>query len=157
MHSSAGACASASRTRRRARCLRRFRARRHANRARFERVAGRTWRGIGGVCWVLALAMFNVTVQLSTPRWVLGRGLALYQAAAFGGMAAGSCVWGLVAEGYDTRTALTSAAVLLLAEPLSGCAFRSLQVRPTIWNRSTASRCRTSPSTYAGEAVQLPC
>ena len=42
---------------------------------------------IGGVCWVLALAMFNVTVQLSTPRWVLGRALALYQTATFGGMA----------------------------------------------------------------------
>jgi predicted MFS family arabinose efflux permease len=48
---------------------------------------------IGGACWVLALALFNTTVQLSAPRWVLGRALALYQTAAFGGMAVGSWVW----------------------------------------------------------------
>jgi MFS family permease len=70
---------------------------------------------IGGACWVMALAMFNVTVQLSTPRWVLGRALALYQTATFGGMALGSWIWGLVAEGYDTRAAFLAAAVLMLA------------------------------------------
>ncbi len=69
---------------------------------------------IGGVCWVLALAMFNVTVQLSTPRWVLGRALALYQTCAFGGMALGSWIWGLVAEKYGIDAALLAAAVLML-------------------------------------------
>lgn len=69
---------------------------------------------IGGVCWVLALAMFNVTVQLSTPRWVLGRALALYQTATFGGMALGSWIWGLVAERYGIDAALLSAAALML-------------------------------------------
>jgi predicted MFS family arabinose efflux permease len=47
-----------------------------------------------GACWVVALSLFNVTVQLSTPRWVVGRALALYQTATFGGMAAGSWLWG---------------------------------------------------------------
>lgn len=70
---------------------------------------------IGGACWVMALAMFNVTVQLSTPRWVLGRALSLYQTATFGGMALGSWVWGLVAEGHEIRIAFLSAAVLMLA------------------------------------------
>jgi hypothetical protein len=28
-----------------------------------------------GACWVLALSLFNVTVQLSTPRRVAGRAL----------------------------------------------------------------------------------
>jgi MFS family permease len=69
---------------------------------------------IGGVCWVLALAMFNVTVQLSTPRWVLGRALALYQTATFGGMALGSWIWGVVADRYGIDAALLSAAVLML-------------------------------------------
>ena len=69
---------------------------------------------IGGACWVIALSMFNVTVQLSTPRWVLGRALALYQTATFGGMALGSWVWGLVAERYGTDAALLGAAVLML-------------------------------------------
>lgn len=47
-----------------------------------------------GAAWVLALSLFNVTVQLSTPRWVVARALALYQTAVFGGMAAGSWLWG---------------------------------------------------------------
>ena len=55
---------------------------------------------VGGACWVLALSLFNVTVQLSTPRWVVGRALSLYQTATFGGMALGSWIWGVVAEAH---------------------------------------------------------
>src|SRR5690606_41430192 len=54
-----------------------------------------------GVAWVLALSLFNVTVQLSTPRWVVGRALALYQTATFGGMAVGSWLWGVVAHAFS--------------------------------------------------------
>jgi MFS family permease len=75
---------------------------------------------IGGACWVVALSMFNVTVQLSTPRWVLGRALALYQTATFGGMALGSWIWGLAADGLGTRAALLAAAIALLAGALVG-------------------------------------
>ena len=74
----------------------------------------------GGASWVLALALFNVTVQLSTPRWVVGRALALYQTAAFGGMALGSWLWGAVAEAYDPATALLAAAAAMLAGGLVG-------------------------------------
>jgi MFS family permease len=67
---------------------------------------------LAGACWVLALSTFNVAVQLSAPRWVVGRALALYQTAAFGGMAAGSAVWGVLAERFDSGDALlVSAAV----------------------------------------------
>lgn len=48
-----------------------------------------------GWAWVLALAQFNTTVQLSTPRWVVGRAMAFYQMFAFGGMALGAWVWGM--------------------------------------------------------------
>lgn len=65
---------------------------------------------IGGASWVLALALFNVTVQLSTPRWVVGRALALYQTAAFGGMALGSWLWGVIAENQGPAEALLLAA-----------------------------------------------
>ena len=51
---------------------------------------------------MLTLALFNTTVQLSTPRWVVGRALALYQTATFGGMALGSWLWGSVAEAHGT-------------------------------------------------------
>jgi MFS family permease len=52
---------------------------------------------IAGGGWVLTLSTFNVTVQMSTPRWVVARALALYQVAAFGGMALGSWGWGVAA------------------------------------------------------------
>ena len=73
-----------------------------------------------GASWVLALSLFNVTVQLSTPRWVVARALALYQTATFGGMAAGSWVWGSVASAYSWQDALTSSAVLLAIGALVG-------------------------------------
>jgi MFS family permease len=69
---------------------------------------------LGGASWVLALALFNVTVQLSTPRWVVGRALALYQTAAFGGMALGSWLWGLIAESHGPADAMLAAAAAAL-------------------------------------------
>lgn len=70
---------------------------------------------VAGAGWVLALSTFNVTVQMSAPRWVVGRALALYQMAAFGGMAAGSWIWGLVAEEKGVATALIASGVAQLA------------------------------------------
>ncbi|MGD9912949.1 MAG: MFS transporter [Rhizobiaceae bacterium] len=85
---------------------------------------------IGGACWVTALSMFNVTVQLSTPRWVLGRALALYQTATFGGMALGAWIWGLVAQVYHPESALLAAAAVLLAGAVLGIVL-PLPVKPS--------------------------
>ncbi|TNC72954.1 MFS transporter [Rubellimicrobium roseum] len=68
-----------------------------------------------GAGWVLALSSFNVTVQMSTPRWVVARSLALYQMAAFGGMAGGSWLWGTVAENVAVPAALMGAGAVLAA------------------------------------------
>ncbi len=70
---------------------------------------------VSGASWVIALSLFNVTVQLSTPRWVVGRALSLYQMATFGGMAAGAWIWGVVAEALGSDSALFASAALLLA------------------------------------------
>lgn len=75
---------------------------------------------LGGAAWVLALSTFNVTVQLSTPRWVVARALSLYQMSAFGGMATGSWLWGAVAERSDVGTALSGAALVMAACALVG-------------------------------------
>lgn len=90
---------------------------------------------VGGASWVLALSLFNVTVQLSTPRWVVGRALALYQTATFGGMALGAWLWGVVAETYGTSEALMISAATLLAGAAVGLryampALRSLNLDP---------------------------
>ncbi|NYT62970.1 MFS transporter [Alcaligenaceae bacterium] len=73
-----------------------------------------------GACWVVTLSLFNVTVQLSTPRWVVGRALSLYQTATFGGMAAGSWIWGLTADGYGPEQALIASGVVLVLGALVG-------------------------------------
>jgi hypothetical protein len=70
---------------------------------------------LSGAAWVLALSTFNVSVQMSSPPWVLGRALASYQMVAFGSMAVGSWVWGEFAHAYDLRLALLVAAALLAA------------------------------------------
>jgi MFS family permease len=62
--------------------------------------------------WVVALSTFNVSVQLAAPRWVVGRAMALYQMFAFGGMAAGSWLFGLVAEHHGIMIALSTAAAM---------------------------------------------
>jgi len=75
---------------------------------------------LAGACWVLALSMFNVTVQLSTPRWVVGRALALYQTGTFGGMAAGSWIWGAMSERVGPSPTLMLVAALLVIGALIG-------------------------------------
>lgn len=73
-----------------------------------------------GACWVLALSLFNVSIQLSTPRWVVGRALSLYQTATFGGMAAGSWCWGAVADASGLAWSLGVAGAVLLGCGLVG-------------------------------------
>ena len=65
---------------------------------------------VGGGAWVVALSLFNTSVQISTPRWVVGRAMSLYQMAIFGGMALGSWVWGTLAEVTTLAYALLTAA-----------------------------------------------
>ena len=75
---------------------------------------------LAGACWVVSLSLFNVTMQMSTPRWVVGRALALYQTGVFGGMAIGSWLWGALSETIGTNGALTGAALVLLAGAMIG-------------------------------------
>ncbi|MFW2831184.1 MFS transporter [Sphingomonas sp. ID0503] len=76
--------------------------------------------GLCGACWVLALSTFNVTVQMSAPRWVVARCLSLYQMMAFGGMTLGAWGFGVLAEERSVEAALLVAAVLQLVPALAG-------------------------------------
>ncbi|WP_332688496.1 MFS transporter [Devosia sp.] len=73
-----------------------------------------------GACWVLSLSLFNVSIQLSSPRWVVGRALSLYQTATFGGMSAGSWIWGLSADALGPDSALLLAGAVMLICALVG-------------------------------------
>lgn len=67
-----------------------------------------------GACWVIALSLFNVSVQLSAPRWVVGRSIALYQMTNFGGFAVGAWIWGLLADAEGVSTSLVIGGVAML-------------------------------------------
>jgi predicted MFS family arabinose efflux permease len=70
---------------------------------------------LAGACWLIMLSLLNSTLQLATPRWIVGRMLSMFLAAAYLGMAMGSWLWGMVAEGLTTRGALAAAALAMLA------------------------------------------
>jgi MFS family permease len=75
---------------------------------------------LAGGGWVLALSTFNVTVQLSAPRWVVARALSLYQMSAFGGMTGGAVLFGAIADAQGVQTALLVAAGVQALTILAG-------------------------------------
>jgi MFS family permease len=75
---------------------------------------------VAGAVWMLAVALFNIGVQLSAPRWVAGRSLAAFQAAIAGGIAVGSWGWGHLTDYAGVETALLVSAGLMAASPLLG-------------------------------------
>jgi predicted MFS family arabinose efflux permease len=79
---------------------------------------------VAGGSWVITLSSFNVVVQMASPRWVVGRTLALYQMATFGGMSLGSWLWGVVAEDHGIGRALVLAAIVQAAALIVALPFR---------------------------------
>jgi MFS family permease len=75
---------------------------------------------VAGAVWMLAVALFNIGVQLSAPRWVAGRSLAIFQASISGGIAIGSWGWGQLTDAAGVETALLVSAGLMLLSPLLG-------------------------------------
>ena len=82
---------------------------------------------LAGGAWTLSFANFNIAVQLSSPRWVTGRMLAIYQTVVFASMAVGAWWWGEYASVVGLRSALTVAGVASL---LSLFAARWLPIAP---------------------------
>ncbi len=60
---------------------------------------------IAGISWIAVLATVNVSVQVSLPDWVRGRGLAMFVTVFFGAMTAGSALWGQLASGLGLAAA----------------------------------------------------
>ena len=71
-----------------------------------------------GAGWTSSVTLFNVGVQLSTPRWVAGRALAAFQAAIAGGIAIGSWAWGVIANHIGVEGTLLISGSVLVASPL---------------------------------------
>jgi len=96
---------------------------------------------IAGSVWMLAVALFNIGVQLSAPRWVAGRSLAAFQASISGGIAVGSWGWGRLTDAYGVETALLVSAALMLLSPLLGL----VMPMPRVGARSEAAEVLEDP------------
>jgi hypothetical protein len=77
-----------------------------------------------GAAWLAALTQLNATAQAAIPRWVRARGLAVYLLVYYGGMAAGSILWGFVADHAGVVPALTASAAWMLVGLLATTGLR---------------------------------
>ncbi|WP_373089066.1 MFS transporter [Sneathiella sp.] len=69
---------------------------------------------LAGLSWILVLTTLNASAQTALPEWVRGRGLSIYITVFFGSMAAGSLLWGQLANFVGIPTALMISAVGIL-------------------------------------------
>ncbi|MFK4529216.1 MFS family permease [Bradyrhizobium japonicum] len=79
---------------------------------------------MAGAMWMMTFTLFDIGVQLSVPRWVAGRSLAVYQASYSGGIAVGCWGWGRLTDSTGVEIALLVAASLMPLSALLGVWFR---------------------------------
>lgn len=72
---------------------------------------------IGGSTMV-TIALFNISVQLTAPRWVTARALSLFSSALTGGIAVGAWFWGMVANNWSIEMAITASGLFMFLLPL---------------------------------------
>jgi MFS family permease len=70
---------------------------------------------LAGMSWIAVLSSLNVSVQVSLPDWVRGRGLAMFVTVFFGAMTAGSAFWGQLASTVGLPGAHFAAAAAAIA------------------------------------------
>ena len=69
---------------------------------------------VSGGCWILVNANNGASVQMLLPNFMRARGMAVHQMVFFGGMVAGSLLWGKVADMAGVRVALILSAASLV-------------------------------------------
>lgn len=75
---------------------------------------------VAGGANILTIALLNITVQLSAPRWVTARALSLFQSALTGGIAIGAWMWGEAAGGWTVEMAMIGSGVAVFLTILAG-------------------------------------
>ena len=79
---------------------------------------------VAGMAWMVVTTTISIAVQLSVPRWVMGRAIATSSASNALGIASGAWAWGLVAREHGVSVAFQVAAGALLLSPLLGLFLR---------------------------------
>ncbi len=78
---------------------------------------------ITGGTSILTIALLNVSIQMSVPRWVTARALSLFSSALTGGIAIGAIIWGIVATRTSVEQAMIASGVAVLLTPIIGILF----------------------------------
>src|SRR3546814_14826014 len=73
---------------------------------------------VAGAGWLISVAICNISIQLTAPRWVAGRTLATFQPATAGGIALGGWAWGRAATDSGLSGAPYASPELPRAVPL---------------------------------------
>jgi MFS family permease len=84
----------------------------------------------GGAAWILALSTLNSLYQLMLPQWVKTRGMSFYLVVFQGGTAAGSALFGVLAEHAGLSATLAIVAGGLLVGPVAGLRYRLRRISP---------------------------
>lgn len=75
---------------------------------------------LAGAGWVMGLSTINIVIQIFAPARSLGRCIAIYQMALFGGQTLGSYCWGSLADHKGVAGALVASGLLLLVSVAAG-------------------------------------
>ena len=78
---------------------------------------------LGGMGWAAMLVIFNTAMQILAPAWVRGRVLSAQAMVLFGTLAAGSAVWGFLADGVGLRATFLICGFGLLATLVLHCRY----------------------------------
>ncbi|MCW1431196.1 MFS transporter [Novosphingobium sp. JCM 18896] len=76
-----------------------------------------------GACNILTVALINVSVQMSAPRWVTARALSLYTSAITAGIGIGAWAWGVAASHWSVSIAFMASGGAVAATALLGRLF----------------------------------
>ncbi|MBL4826876.1 MAG: MFS transporter [Spongiibacteraceae bacterium] len=71
----------------------------------------------GGAGMVI-IALLNISVQLSAPRWVMARALSLFSSSLTGGIAIGAWFWGSIADSWSIDVAIIASGLFMLIMPV---------------------------------------
>jgi hypothetical protein len=78
---------------------------------------------LGGMGWAAMLVVFNTAMQVLAPAWVRGRVLSAQAMMLFGTLAAGSAVWGFLAENVGLNAAFLISGFGLLVTLVLHCRY----------------------------------
>ena len=91
---------------------------------------------VGGAAWICFISLVSALVQKLAPDWVRARVLAVFMLVFQGGLAAGSALWGTIAEHAGVPTSLLWAGLGAIATTTLGLIWRlpdtTMDVTP--WN-----------------------